>query len=329
MASHGYLLPTRSAAFFSRNSMELTARARSEVVGLAQRAETMGFDSVWAGDSIIAKPRPEPLITLATIAGATDAIELASGIYLPFLRNPVNVAHQTASLDLFSGGRLSLGVGAGWNRPASEHEHEQLGVPHNKRGAMLNEALDVVTALWSGERVSYDGEFYQFEDVRIGMEPCSDPTVYIASGAYDEERGFPKVVRERFQRHGDGWFPSLELLSSKDSPTNADAFTEGLEFVRSAIDDSNRRVGTVLYHDVIVAEDEAEAVSEARSYYNQYYSDTEFTDEEIAKKGAFGPPEVIEEHIATFEDAGVEEFVTRFPSTNQYEQLNRYMDIVS
>lgn len=329
MVSHGYLLPTRSAAFFSRDSMELTARARSEVVGLAKRAETMGLDSVWAGDSITAKPRPEPLTTLATIAGATDAIELASGIYLPVLRNPVNVAHQTASLDLLSGGRLTLGIGAGWNRPSSVHEHEQLGVPFEKRGAVLNESLEVITALWSGETVTYDGEFYQFEDVKIGIEPCSDPTIYLASGAYDEERGFPKVVRDRFRRHGDGWFPSMEILSSKGGSTTADAFSQGLEFVRAAMDDPGHDVGTVLYQDVIVAEDEDEAVAEARSYYDQYYVNTEFSDEEIAKKGAYGPPSVIEEHMATFEDAGVERFVTRFPSTNQYEQLNRYMEVVS
>lgn len=328
MASHGYLLPTRSAAFSSRDTMELTARSRSEVLDLAKRAESSGLDSVWAGDSIIAKPRPDPLATLAAIAGATDSIELATGIYLPLLRHPINVAHQSATVDLYSGGRLTMGIGAGWNRPSSIHEHEQLGVPFDRRGPMLNEALDVIRALWTGETVSYDGEFYQLSDVSIGMQPCSEPRIYLASAAYDREKGFPRHVRERFERHADGWFPSMELLYPDGASPSPDAFTEGLDIVRSAIDDPERDVDTVLYHDVIVADRKDEALAEARSYYNQYYTDADFTDADIEKKGAFGPPDRIAEHVAAFADAGVETFVTRFPSTNQYEQLNRYASIV-
>lgn len=325
MVSHGYLLPTRSAAFFSRDSMELAARAHSEIVGLAKRAESIGFESVWAGDSVIAKPRPEPLATLATLAGATDAIGLATGIYLPVLRHPVHVAHQAASVDLLSGGRLTMGIGAGWGRPSSAHEHEQLGAPFERRGPALNEALDVIRELWSGETISYDGEFYTLEDVTIGMEPCSEPEFYLASAAYHEEKGFPRVVRERFERHADGWFPSMEILHSDAHDASPEAYTDGLEIVRSATGGS---VDRILYHDVVVADDEAEAVAEARDYYDRYYTNTEFTEAEIEKKGAFGPPETVEEHVAAYADAGVETFVTRFPSTNQYEQLNRYAEIV-
>lgn len=70
----------------------------------------MGYRSVWVGDSVLAKPRLEPLSTLAAVATATSAVELGTAVYLPVLRHPIHVAHATATVDQLSGGRLSLGL---------------------------------------------------------------------------------------------------------------------------------------------------------------------------------------------------------------------------
>jgi alkanesulfonate monooxygenase SsuD/methylene tetrahydromethanopterin reductase-like flavin-dependent oxidoreductase (luciferase family) len=113
MVSHGFVLPTRGVVLSADDSLEQAARVQSEVIGLARRAEALGFDGVWAGDSVLAKPRLEPLSTLAAVAGATESVTLGTAVYLLQLRNPVHVAHQTATVDQVSGGRLALGVGVG------------------------------------------------------------------------------------------------------------------------------------------------------------------------------------------------------------------------
>jgi hypothetical protein len=103
MPSHGILLPTRASVQSSSDRPTLTARTAGDVVGLAQRIEALGFESVWVGDSVLAKPRHEPLTTLSAVAAATEAVELGTSVYLPPLRDPVHIAHQAATLDQLSG----------------------------------------------------------------------------------------------------------------------------------------------------------------------------------------------------------------------------------
>lgn len=110
MVSFGCLLPTRGVVSRSEDRTELAARASTDIVELARIAESMGYRSVWVGDSVLAKPRLEPLSTLAAVATATSAVELGTAVYLPVLRHPIHVAHATATVDQLSGGRLSLGL---------------------------------------------------------------------------------------------------------------------------------------------------------------------------------------------------------------------------
>ncbi len=87
VTTFGYLLPTRGIVFSSTSTMELTARASADIVALAQRAESLGYDSAWVGDSVLAKPRFEPLVTLGAVAAATDSIGIGTAVYLPVLRH--------------------------------------------------------------------------------------------------------------------------------------------------------------------------------------------------------------------------------------------------
>ncbi|MFB6221037.1 MAG: LLM class flavin-dependent oxidoreductase, partial [Halolamina sp.] len=172
MVSHGLLLPTRLSVMSTDDPATLAAKTDSQIVGLAERAESLGFDSVWVGDSVLAKPRHEPLTTLAAIAGATESVELGTAVYLPNLRDPVNIAHLTATVDQLSGGRLLLGVGTGSTGKLGssvEHEYEEMDIPWEDRQALLDEQLDVITGLWSGEPLHYDGEFHQYDGASIGF----------------------------------------------------------------------------------------------------------------------------------------------------------------
>lgn len=308
----------------SDDAAELTARTASDVVGLASRAEALGFDSVWVGDSVIAKPRHEPLTTLAAIATATDAVELGTAVALPPLRNPVHVAHQTATVDQLSGGRLVLGVGTGSAGKAGSpvrHEYEALSIPWQRRGDVLDEHLDVVTDLWDGTGIDHDGEFYEFDADGIGFRPCRRPPIYVGSSVHPK-KGVVRAVRRRIAAHGDGWLPVA---------ASPEAIELGLEQVHEAVAAAGRDpddVGVTYYQDVVVAESEEEALEKERAFIREYYPGMDPSDEELKQRGLFGPPDRIETHLQAYRDAGVERFVTRFPTDNQHEQLRRFASVV-
>ena len=97
----GYLLPTRENIMEGRPEGKL-------LLALATRAEGIGYDSLWVGDSLLARPRHEPLTLLAAVAGCTSKVKLGTAVLLPALRNPVVMAHQVATLDQVSEGRVIL-----------------------------------------------------------------------------------------------------------------------------------------------------------------------------------------------------------------------------
>ena len=330
MPRHGYLLPTRGVVLASEGPADLAARVRADVVELAARAVALGYDDVWVGDSVLAKPRLEPLATLAAVATRTDSVGLGTAVYLPALRHPVHVAHQTATVDLLSGGRLSLGVGVGV-RPTERAEQEALGVPFERRGARLDETLEAVERLWTGEPVDLEGEFVSLEGASIGFGPASPPPVYVASAAFDPADGFPRRLRERLATRAGGWLPIA---------TSPSSYAAGLEAAREAVAAAGRdpdALDHAYYQDVVIADTEAEALDRAREFLLRYYPEDELTylpegafdDEQLLRRGAFGPPSVVRAHLERYVDAGVERFVTRFPALDQRTQQARYADLVA
>ncbi len=121
----GYLLPTREAVMEGRP-------AAAPLLTLAEKAEDLGYDSIWVGDSITAKPRHEPITLLAAAAGRTRRVALGTAVLLPALRNPVVLAHQIATLDQVSEGRVILGVGIAADIPAIHDEFRAVGAPFEK-----------------------------------------------------------------------------------------------------------------------------------------------------------------------------------------------------
>jgi alkanesulfonate monooxygenase SsuD/methylene tetrahydromethanopterin reductase-like flavin-dependent oxidoreductase (luciferase family) len=318
MVSYGYLAPTRGVVLGSGGQTSLAARTQADIVQVAKRAEALGFETIWVGDSVLAKPRLEPLTVLSAVATATDAAGIGSAIYLPTLRDAVNVAHQTATLDQLSGGRLELGVGVGVG-PDVEAEYANLDLPYRRRGALLDESLDVITGLWTGEPIDYDGEFYQLDDASIDFQPCREPPIHIASLGFDPTEGFPRPIRERMIAHGDGWLPG---------GYTPETYAAGLEGLRSFLAEAGRdpdRVDAGCYVDVVLADSEEAAIEEARDFLLAYYPTwDELSDEEIRARGAYGPPERVAETLDAYREAGVERFVVRFTAANQREQLGRF-----
>ena len=190
----GYLLPTRER-------IVVGVHETGPILALAYRAEAVGLDAVWIGDSRLAKPRHEPLALIAAIAGRTGKIRMGTAVLLPMLRNPVLLAHQAATIDQISEGRLILGVGTSRDVPAARAEFEAAGVPFEKRIGRMLEQVRLCRALWSGEKTDWDGRW----TVKGGELA---PVPYTPGGPPLWGGGGVDDALKRAGRYFDGWFPS-------------------------------------------------------------------------------------------------------------------------
>src|SRR5579875_298241 len=148
----GYLLPTRERIMEGHPETATLLR-------LAERAEGLGYDSVWVGDSVLARPRHDPLTLLAAVAARTGKVALGTAVLLPALRNPVLLAHQAATIDQISAGRLILGVGIASDLPNIRAEFAACGVPFERRVGRMLEGLRLMRALWTGKPVDWQGRW--------------------------------------------------------------------------------------------------------------------------------------------------------------------------
>jgi len=144
---------------------------------------------------------------LSALAGVTERIRLGSMILVLPLHNPVYLAKAWATLDVLSGGRTIFGLGAGWNL----QEFALIGVSHKQRGARLDEYLEIIRALWAGNRVTYRGRFYQFEDVSLEPKPLQQPRppIWIGGGTQPNRALVTNIeaVLGRIARYADAWVP--------------------------------------------------------------------------------------------------------------------------
>jgi probable F420-dependent oxidoreductase len=193
-AQFGVLIPTREAIMSGRPGT-------GPLLAMADRAEAAGFDSVWIGDSITAKPRHEPLTLLAAIAGRTRRVRLGTAVLLPALRSPVVLAHVVATLDRVSEGRVILGVGIGADNPPIRKEFAAVGVPFERRFGRVLETLEVCRALWRQDGASFAGKHFAFEGITVEPKPhrLGGPPIWMGGSG-------PTALREAARV--DAWFPT-------------------------------------------------------------------------------------------------------------------------
>ena len=138
---------------------------------LAREIESLGFDSIWVSDHVIVpvgegyipEVMHEPLALLAWLAAETTSITLGTSVLILPYRDPVFTAKFVASVDVLAGGRVVLGVGAGWH----EREFGALSADFARRGAVTDEYLRVIRNLWEEETSSFSGEWKRYEDMRL------------------------------------------------------------------------------------------------------------------------------------------------------------------
>jgi probable F420-dependent oxidoreductase len=182
---------------------------------VAELAESVGYDSIWAGEHIsFHNAIFDVVVALSSWAAVTERIALGAGVVLLPLRHPSLVAKEFASLDYLSGGRVVLGVGVGGE---GGKDFEAVGVPPSERGARTDEAMLALRELFSGPEASFSGRFFNFEGITI--EPASSrpggPPLWVG--------GRSAAALRRAGRLADGWIPIW---------VSPERFAEGWQVVR-------------------------------------------------------------------------------------------------
>jgi probable F420-dependent oxidoreductase len=170
---------------------------------VAQAAEELGFDSLWACDHIVNSERHagsarclEPLILMASLVQQFPRLHFGTDVLVLPQRNAILVAKQAATLSVLSEGRFILGIGAGW----SEDEFRYLGADFERRGAHTDEAITLMRALWRQTPATFEGQFYNIKDAWFYPDPQGDgPPIWVGGSS-------PAALR-RAARYGDAWMP--------------------------------------------------------------------------------------------------------------------------
>lgn len=170
------------------------------ILAYAERAEQLGFESLWAWDHVLLGVEPnfpilDSISTLTALAVRTTRIKLGTGVLVLPLRNPVIAAKMLASLDQISKGRLLLGVAAGWYA----REFDAVGIPFKQRGRILDRNLDVLARLWTEDRVTLRVDALNLRQAVLAPQPFQRPRPPILIGGYVD------AVLRRAGRVGDGW----------------------------------------------------------------------------------------------------------------------------
>jgi len=268
-----------------------------ELLDMARAIEDLGFDSLWANDSLV-RPRIEALTFLSAAAAVTERITLGTAALQPALRRPVQTAQVLASIDRLSGGRLTVAVGAGFPG-LSEVEYAASEVPWQRRFARLDDTIALWRQLWNcKETSSFHGSVLHLEDIPAGITPFTEsgPPVWLAADT--------SSARARAGRLYDGWLPY---------PPTPQVYRSGLADVQAAAQSAGRAADAVtpaLFVTVLVTDDADGGRAALDHFANNTYGFGIDVVEQIQTYAA-GTTDAVAAQLASFIDAGARHLVCR------------------
>jgi len=269
------------------------------VFDAARQAEDLGFVHVWVGDSSRMErgwPRADCLALLSALAVKTERIKLGVIPLSAPLRDPVLLAHQLATIDVLSGGRLMVSPSIGKGGPEGEREFANCGIAFGERGPRLTEILQIMRSLWTEPSVTFQGRFYSLDDATIFPKPVNRPIpLWVATGR--DERALRRVGR-----YGDGWFTTL---------SEPEAFAADRQKVIGYAGEAARSPSAVstsgLYATLHLDRDGDRARAEALDYMRVYFGSHRNTTTEL-----LGSPGEVAQRLQGLLDAGLTTLVIRF-----------------
>jgi probable F420-dependent oxidoreductase len=258
----------------------------------AERMEAQGWDALWVGDHVaFTVPIFDPLIQLALFGAFSKRLRLGTSVYLLPLRHPVPVAKQVATLDRMLGGRLAFGVGVGGE---FANEYAACGVPLRERGARLDEGIQLLRKLWSGESVTHGGRFYPLQDVRMLPPPAQRPLPIYCGGRSD-------AALARIGRLADGWISYV---------VTAEQYRVGLEKIDAAASSAKRplahfHTGHLLF--TLIRDRYEDALDGATEHLSHRYA-MDFR-KAAQRYAALGTPADVAARVAELQRAGVRDVI--------------------
>lgn len=298
---YGFYLPTRGPL-----------ANRRDLAAILEAGERLGFASVMVADHVILPTRIESaypytvkgnfvsesecfeqLATMSFVAGRTEKLRIVSSVMIVPHRNPVFNAKALATIDVLSGGRLTVGIGVGW----MEEEFKALHTADFKhRGAVTDEYVDIFRKLWTGKPVAYQGKFYSFDEVISHPKPVQNPGPPIWIG------GHSNPALRRVARLGDGWHP---VGATAASPLPPQEMREKLDLIASLMQAEGRDF------------------SKLEISYKAPIYDGGIPPKGEARRLFTGGAAAALEDIATFQSLGVHELVFDFRASALNECLDR------
>lgn len=227
-------------------------RSWDECKDAAVSFDGLGYDSAWVCDHVYGVPNPQlPILEawslIAAVAAVTEQIQLGTLVTPPHFRNPAMLAKQVATIDNIAGGRVIMGMGAGWFQP----EFEAYGNPFpslGQRMGALDEAVQIMKSMWSEEKTSLDGQHFQVKDALCEPKPPRRPPILI--GGTGE-----KVLMGLVARHADIW-NNMAVAQGQ--------LAQKVEALRKRCDELDRDPDTVqVSQQCVVIIEETEAAAEA------------------------------------------------------------------
>ncbi len=288
------------------------------VKNVAVRGEDLGYDSFWVMDHFhqipsVGQPQ-EPMlegwVTISALAGLTSKIKLGTMVTGNAYRHPSVLAKMGATLDVLSKGRLFMGIGAAWN----DQEASAYGIPFpatKERLQRLDEAVQVIRRMWTDDKASFDGKFYQLRDAYCNPKPIQKPHPPILIGGGGERRTLRTVAR-----YGDASniFGSPETVKRKLGILREHCKDVGRDY-DSII---KSKLGRVIFGD-------REGIERG---FEQMGSG--MTKERMKEFLTYGTPEEIRREVETFREAGIDYLIFSFDPRRELEAVTTFgNDVVS
>ena len=292
------------------------------LLSMAAQIDEAGLDSVWVGDSLMYNPRPEAFTVLTAMAARTQRVRLGTAVLIAALRHPVWLADVMASVDLISKGRLVVGVGVGANfteaqRDGWRAEWSAAGADPSKRVSRLEEVVEIVRRLGTGETVSFEGRHFSLDSVSVVPRPVQKdgvPVLFVCDSAARRETQLRRVAR-----FGDGAiFGTIDAVELE----------RAVDKLRTYVDEEGRdfsKMEVVTSVCVNLDRDERRAAQEADRLLMGYYRQNYWGD----SWGPFGHPDRTVEAIRKHVELGIADtIIVRLASFDQQGQLDIFLNEV-
>ncbi|MGE3537908.1 MAG: LLM class flavin-dependent oxidoreductase [Candidatus Tectimicrobiota bacterium] len=275
---------------------------------VAQRAEALGFRDLWVTNNTLDHASCLDSLNLLTYAAAlTSTIRLGVSVLVLPVYHPVHVAHQVATLDYLSAGRAILGVGIG-----REQHYAEFQIPRQRRVRRFVEEVELMKALWTQPKVTYEGQIFQLHDAVMGPKPVQKPHPPVWLGG-----GHPDALR-RAAMIADGWMGA--------GGSSKAAFAHSVPLVRAALEEAGRDpMAFPISKRVFLSVHERPEV--ARAEVHRWFTEVYHNPELTATGGVYGTPAQVREQLEELLASGANHLLLN-PVTRYGEQVEALAEVV-